>query len=687
MINRAFIGVLFAGVTIASAQSLSLRTISRTTDVLRTQQIDAFAWYAGEPIVYELFPRIGDSDFVAPSNTVPVWFVTDRLATNYYVMVTGRVVGVTNGPIRFELTSSKSALPPARTYESYAVIYGGDPTNGATRVVIDRAQVRVERNASYDGIYVGPIAPTNVYPLDAATPVLPTFWAANATSLRNALGIDDATDLWQRVYSVETFTSTSIAAEVSARSSAFAAMSNAISEARDDFVASYSNLNASFVGEVSQREEEDESIRAELRGVVISNAIAVRTSGGWHSPEYVGGLDWEPIPRGVPASNQVVELAPGALFVRNFSDYAAIDYQLYAVDMRNHTNALVMWVVSPTSLATIGTNGFVTSLNSGTITATVQVGSFARSVRVDADVNGYAEIDWQVPGATGYWRRVIVTSIYARVSNATDNAVWHTFDPSNRVYQYASTGMMAGVDLSAFGVDTSFWFYRDWNAKHRAKRPGGALITPLHYLTTLHNELHAGDTVRLIAPDNTLVERTVIDTRFVLIPAISPDLSVALLDAPVTNIAPVRVLDKGYVSYISDISPRGANGPRIDGNPDPLPGVYLPTLWYGQYGAINLLMWGAGKRQAAPIEPWLRAWYRQPVVGDSGSPVFLLHGSEPILLGLMTSNDGTPGGLIGIYHDAVNAAIADLCGDCGYQLNLYDDFTSYIPQGAPPPPP
>jgi hypothetical protein len=206
---------------------LSPRPIVRTNDILETQRRDAISWYGGESVRYEVFARAGGVALTIPTNSVAMWYVTDvaNTAALYYVFATGTVVSATNGHVRYELPSVLSAIT-AQTYESQAVIYDASPTGQPPQVVIDRAQAKVLWKADYSGIYRGPVAATNIAVLDANTPVLTTFWTANATNLSAALGINDATSLQARITAAEeaiTDLQSDLAEETNARAVALAA--------------------------------------------------------------------------------------------------------------------------------------------------------------------------------------------------------------------------------------------------------------------------------------------------------------------------------------------------------------------------------------------------------------------------------------------------------------------------------
>jgi len=179
----------------AGAQLLDCNTIIRTNEVTDRKRKDTIMWYAGECVDYIVYPEQNGQPVTMPTNSVPVWFATDRSLTNYYVIRTGSVDGVS---IRFNLPVNLSALTPDK-YESVVNIYGGNPTGQPPMIVADRVQAMVLWGADFTGVFRGPISPTNAIVLDANTTVLTTFWTQNASNLAAALNIYDATSLQTQI--------------------------------------------------------------------------------------------------------------------------------------------------------------------------------------------------------------------------------------------------------------------------------------------------------------------------------------------------------------------------------------------------------------------------------------------------------------------------------------------------------
>jgi hypothetical protein len=199
MKRTLFLFALLATVISASGQ-LQTRLIARTNEITFTASRNRIAFYQGETVTYQVYPLQGGAPAYIPTNTTALWFATDDTLTNYFIFCTGTVRSATGGPIEFTLASSFTrALDDSVNLESAVVVYDGSPTGQPPVLVADRTQIDVLWSPGYDGVYRGPISVTNLYPLDASTPVLSTFWTANALGISQALGIDNATGLQHRI--------------------------------------------------------------------------------------------------------------------------------------------------------------------------------------------------------------------------------------------------------------------------------------------------------------------------------------------------------------------------------------------------------------------------------------------------------------------------------------------------------
>ena len=150
--------MLLASSISIQAQTLSIREIVRTNDVLETQRKDSISWYQGESVQYDLYVKRDTNAVVIPTNTIVRWVVADATKTNYFVSRVGTVETDVVGHVRILLPITNSALPESTAYESEVVLYqalGGVTTYVGT---VDRTGVKVLWSPLYSDELVVPIA-------------------------------------------------------------------------------------------------------------------------------------------------------------------------------------------------------------------------------------------------------------------------------------------------------------------------------------------------------------------------------------------------------------------------------------------------------------------------------------------------------------------------------------------------
>jgi hypothetical protein len=189
-----------------------------------------------------------------------------------------------------------------------------------------------------------------------------------------------------------------------------------------------------------------------------------------------------------------------------------------------------------------------------------------------------------------------------------------------------------------------------WNSRANNVHRGGTLVSPRHILTVSHYRLLTGDKVRWIKQDNTVVERTIVSTSYIL----EWDRGVCLLDSDVPNdIKFYKVLPANWRNYLSI---------RSD--------AYLPTIHANKSRKIfhrhRTLPW---QPNVAILAHTLAPDKSQNVIsGDSGQPFFHIINGELVLLALNTSPSS--GSNISDLISEYNAMMTSLGG--GYTLTTID---------------
>ncbi len=397
----------------------------------------------------------------------------------------------------------------------------------------------------------------------------------------------------------------------------------------------------------------------QLHGISLyTGLVEVVMSGDWYSPEFVKGINMQPIPRSAPSSNEVVD-SVDLRVLRQYSDQVAVDYQLSPDSLRNRQDADLIWSVLPTNKASVSSNGFLTSLASGVVTVRLDVGVSSESVAVPASLQMDLTVDWQLPGATNYLRYPLVNGLYQRATNGTQSmAIMSSFNHAQTSYVYATTGLLAGVDLSPFPVKWSRWGTR-WI--------GGALITSNIVLTTHHFRPLNGDKVWFLTTNNVVVEREVVEQHYFAYSNSWVDVALSKLDSPVTGVEPVHAPPPTWGSYIGYQTM----------SPDVFSGLNIPTVMIDQFFNAHIATLGEAGRYTPAAEPWFSPYYKIAISGDSGSPLFFMAGNTPVLIGAVVMNTWSPGmGNLLNFRAEIEEGISILSP--GASLNYFDP-TGYTP--------
>jgi len=217
----------------------------------------------------------------------------------------------------------------------------------------------------------------------------------------------------------------------------------------------------------------------------------------------------------------------------------------------------------------------------------------------------------------------------------------HTGTPA-----YARNPAWADLDLTCFSP---------WNSYYGAQM-GGVAISPRHVLLAEHfsggtgtASVANGTTWRFVTRDNVIVNRTITNKLRVGV----TDLCIALLDSDLPDtITPARVLPPDYANYSA---------------PADYPAIYsdfekkVHVRWLYDLGGFASLS----------ADPLRSAWGEDVITGDSGSPMFIIFGRVPVLLGLFQTSTGGPS--VSAQVANVNAVMTTLGG--GYALTEADPQT------------
>lgn len=196
-----------------------------------------------------------------------------------------------------------------------------------------------------------------------------------------------------------------------------------------------------------------------------------------------------------------------------------------------------------------------------------------------------------------------------------------------------------------------------WN-DHAGNFMAGTLVSPRHVIYATHFAMPAGTTLRFVARDNTVHERTLVGTKSMPYrgTSTSPDITVGVLDSDVPeSIGFARILPADWSRYL----PSG----RID----------TPCLALDQEEkalVTDLFLLNDDVTFVMPDKASRRAFFEPLVWGDSGNPGFMIVGDQLVLLTVWTTGWGGHGSSIAYHKAQIDRMMQDLGG--GYHLTEID---------------
>jgi hypothetical protein len=300
---------------------------------------------------------------------------------------------------------------------------------------------------------------------------------------------------------------------------------------------------------------------------------------------------------------------------------------------------------------------------SGTATAT-------RTVSVTLTLSGASVVEVIEDGVVGSARKALSDPMDTALSGAnpaTQQKVYTSQDHVTPAYVRNTSFFLQGTHAEALTCTSP------WNSRQAGNRAGTA-ITARHAVLANHYPLVAGDTLRFIASDNTVITRTVVQAARIFSNGYGTDAWMILFDSDLpASITPCKLFPDGYETYL----PAGAtcaaacslpllamdfseNGIALDLIAE-LATATVPTMTYG-----------------APTLADRLAFYDPIISGDSGNPIFGVIGSELWLLSTFFGAGSGPfyGGLVSELN-AMITTLDTLQGDITGHTVTVGDLSSY----------
>jgi hypothetical protein len=327
-------------------------------------------------------------------------------------------------------------------------------------------------------------------------------------------------------------------------------------------------------------------------------------SAAWRNPDWFQ-LSWIENPTNVPDSISYRTNLDQIIEHHGFNNTR---YDRVAQISEQHSFFDLAFHVVPTNYASVSSNGYLTHLADGVVTASVTAATFGRTNTLFMRTEGMA-IDRYWGASAGSLRSAIISNVAANVTN-TSTATFSTYTPP------------------AFIRNTNLWVnpapvcIAAWNSRS-GHLGGGILITPKHAITAIHASFRpqVGDVVKYVD-----------ETNGVWITSVAAEVNVAAdigLIRFTTNV-PVRV-----AKFLAD--PAGTLPTGIRELPLALGEVHFGTHEFqlvvggseswGQRGFNGISWWKAAEQTF-----WRALFKHFPVVGDSSQPVLFSTGRDFVAL-------------------------------------------------------
>jgi hypothetical protein len=220
----------------------------------------------------------------------------------------------------------------------------------------------------------------------------------------------------------------------------------------------------------------------------------------------------------------------------------------------------------------------------------------------------------------------------------------------------------ASVDLTCLAAYNSY----GWGGEGGPQR-AGTLVSPRHFLCATHFLIPVGTRMYFVKQGGKVAVRTVTDYR-----TLGPDITVGVLDSDV----PAGINFAKILPFNSYNFRKKLYAPELyEAQVYPWPVPVLNCNQFREGLVADVETWGpAGINYVCsnrpPTDPQRQLFYKDVIVGDSGSPSFVIINNTAVLLTQWTYGGAGQGDEDVYYAPLINAAMTQLGG--GYQLTEID---------------
>lgn len=205
------------------------------------------------------------------------------------------------------------------------------------------------------------------------------------------------------------------------------------------------------------------------------------------------------------------------------------------------------------------------------------------------------------------------------------------------------------TSTSCWANEIDFSACSPWNSRGGPTQ-AGTLVSPRHVILANHFPLLIGDTIRFVSQTGLVVDRTIASVHQIS----GQDISLAQLDTDVPSfIKFAHILPTNFHEFL----------PPLENPPYPFPAYsflpHIPCIYLDQEEKIliqNFATSGSGVVLVPPAETPNSLFYEPVIGGDSGNPIFLINGTNLILLAAFFFSNSGP--FITYYMDEINDIMA-----------------------------
>lgn len=330
-------------------------------------------------------------------------------------------------------------------------------------------------------------------------------------------------------------------------------------------------------------------------------------AGTWRNPQWFS-LDWSENPTNAPDFISYRTNLDQTIERQAFNN---VKHDRVAQITEQHSFFELAFAVSPTNLASVSSNGYLTHLVDGVVTVSVSAASFGLTNMLALRTAG-ATAERYLTGAAGSLRAASIAAVDAAVTGATMQ-IFSSYDP----------------DTANFVRSTNLWLrpapecLAAWNSRS-VTRGGGVLITPRHAVTAIHASFRPqpGDTVSWVTASNSVFSAIVVAEK-----NIAADIALIRLDRELTGVRRAKFIAAPNAFMPTGISEIPLACGEIHGSGQKMQLVIGGSRSWGERGWT-----GIGWRKSPERPDWRGLFYHYPAIGDSSQPVMLTTGNDLVIL-------------------------------------------------------